>query len=55
MRHQTEAETCPSCGSGKLVLRGRISGGQTVRELVCMLCKHAWEIELSPFVRQLRP
>jgi hypothetical protein len=51
----TEAELCLSCGSGQLVLQGRALGGKRIRELVCTLCKHAWEIELPEFHRRLRP
>ena len=51
----TEAELCPSCGSGMLVLQGRWFDGKLVRELVCVVCKHAWEIELPEFQRRLRP
>ena len=51
----TDADTCPSCGSGKLVLQGRMLGGSLVRELVCLSCKHAWRIELPEFRGKLRP
>ena len=51
----TEAELCPSCGSGQLVLQGRMFDGKIIRELVCVLCKHAWRIELPEFHRRLRP
>ncbi len=42
-----EAETCPECGSGKLVLLGLVRDGQQVRELVCLACTHSWAIELG--------
>jgi hypothetical protein len=42
----TEAELCPSCGSGMLVLQGRALGGTMIRELVCMQCRHSWRIDL---------
>jgi DNA-directed RNA polymerase subunit M/transcription elongation factor TFIIS len=50
----TEAETCPSCGSGKLTLQGRMVDGKAIRELICLSCKHAWRIEL-PFRGRRRP
>jgi DNA-directed RNA polymerase subunit M/transcription elongation factor TFIIS len=55
MSQQAAAETCPSCGSEKLVLRGRITDGKRVRELVCTECKHAWLLDPAPFLRRLRP
>jgi DNA-directed RNA polymerase subunit M/transcription elongation factor TFIIS len=54
---QTEAETCPSCGSGKLALQGRVMDGDVIRELFCVQCKHSWRIELLPqkMLGRLRP
>jgi DNA-directed RNA polymerase subunit M/transcription elongation factor TFIIS len=51
----TEAELCPSCGSGKLILQGRALGGKMIRELVCISCRHSWRVELPEFHRRLRP
>jgi DNA-directed RNA polymerase subunit M/transcription elongation factor TFIIS len=48
----TEAERCPSCGSGKLILQGRSVGGRLIRELVCLLCKHSWRIDLPESSRR---
>jgi hypothetical protein len=53
---QSEAETCPSCGSGKLVFQGRVMDGNVIRELFCVQCKHSWRIEMVPqkIVRRMR-
>ena len=42
----SDAERCPSCGSGKLTLQGRVLSGKMIRELVCIACKHTWQMEL---------
>ena len=52
---RNEAESCPSCGSGKLTLQGRVVSGTPKRELICLSCKHAWPVELSPFKGRTRP
>lgn len=51
----SEAERCPSCGSGTLTLQGRMLSGKMVRELVCILCKHSWRIDLPAFSGRRRP
>jgi hypothetical protein len=38
----TEGESCPSCGSERVALQGRLFDGRSVRELICMTCKHLW-------------
>jgi DNA-directed RNA polymerase subunit M/transcription elongation factor TFIIS len=51
----TEAERCPTCGSGKLTLQGRAVDGKPVRELVCLSCKHSWPVESSESTGRVRP
>ena len=51
----TGADRCPSCGSGTLVLQGRMFDGKMIGELVCVSCKHAWRVDLPEFHRRLRP
>lgn len=40
-----EHESCPSCGSQKTALQGRVRDGRAIRELVCLTCKHVWPVE----------
>jgi hypothetical protein len=51
----SEAERCPICGSGTLILQGRMLSGRMIRELVCILCKHSWRIDLPELRGSLRP
>jgi DNA-directed RNA polymerase subunit M/transcription elongation factor TFIIS len=41
-----DEERCPSCGSEKIALQGRLRDGTPVRELVCIACKHVWPVDL---------
>jgi hypothetical protein len=48
----TNIESCPSCGSDKLVRQGRVLSGKTIRELLCISCKHVqpvlWPVRGRP-------
>jgi hypothetical protein len=52
---ESDAERCASCGSGSLIMQGRVADGRPVRELVCLACKHSWPLEVSPFRGRVRP
>ena len=44
----SEARSCPSCGSGKLALTGRVADGTSIRAIICTVCKHTWPATVSP-------
>jgi hypothetical protein len=37
-----DSEPCPSGGSHKVALQGRLRDGKSIRELICISCKHVW-------------
>jgi hypothetical protein len=55
MNRQPSVETCTSCGSAMLVLRGRTENGTPVREIVCKKCQAVWTPKRSIFSARIRP